>query len=106
MFDTNELNDKLVSELREIARNLGIAEADELRKASLIERIVEQEQLIEAARMQQDTVNSNYAAVDPSTATAPVGEKARKRTRVVKGAAKPPRVEVPLDDANLFDIAD
>jgi len=53
MFDTNELNDKLVSELREIARNLGIAEADELRKASLIERIVEQEQLIEAARMQQ-----------------------------------------------------
>ena len=34
MFDTNELNDKLVSELREIAKNLGIAEADELRKAN------------------------------------------------------------------------
>ncbi|MES2107507.1 MAG: transcription termination factor Rho [Bacteroidota bacterium] len=106
MFDTNELNDKLVSELREIAKNLGIAEADELRKASLIERIVEQEQLIEAARMQQDTVNSNYAAVEPSAVTASAGDKARKRTRVVKGAPKPPRVEVPLDDANLFDIAD
>ncbi|MDO3642757.1 MAG: transcription termination factor Rho [Mucilaginibacter sp.] len=105
MFDTNELNDKLVSELREIARNLGVAEADELRKASLIERIVEQEQLIEAARMQQDIVNSNYAAVEPSVA-APAGEKARKRTRVVKGAAKPPRVEVPLDDASLFDMPD
>ena len=60
MFDTNELNDKLVSELRDIARNLGIAEAEELRKAQLIERIVEQEQLIEAARMQQTTVNTIY----------------------------------------------
>ena len=50
MFNTNELNDKLVSELREIARNLGIAEADDLRKAQLIDKIVEQEQLIEAAR--------------------------------------------------------
>src|SRR3569833_1387991 len=106
MIDTYELNDKLVSELREIARNLGIAEADELRKASLIERIVEQEQLIEAARMQQDIVNSNYAAVEPSSAAAPAGEKARKRTRVVKGAPKPPRVEVPLDDTNLFDMPD
>ncbi len=54
MFDTNELNDKLVSELRPaIAKNLGIAEADDLRKASLINKIVEQEQLIEAARTQQ-----------------------------------------------------
>ncbi|XHR96543.1 Rho termination factor N-terminal domain-containing protein [Mucilaginibacter sp. UC70_90] len=36
MSDKIELNDKLVSELREIARNLGIAEADELRKAQLV----------------------------------------------------------------------
>jgi transcription termination factor Rho len=34
MSDTIELNDKLVSELREIAKSLGIAEADELRKAT------------------------------------------------------------------------
>ena len=47
MSDTTELNDKLVSELREIAKNLGIAEADELRKAALVTRIVEQEQLID-----------------------------------------------------------
>ena len=40
MFDTNELNDKLVSELREIAKNLGIAEADELRKAQLITELL------------------------------------------------------------------
>ena len=56
MFDTTELNDKLVSELREIAKSLGIAEADELRKPQLISNIVEQQQLIEAARAQQAAV--------------------------------------------------
>ena len=105
MFDTNELNDKLVSELREIAKNLGIAEADELRKAALITRIVEQEQLIEAARAQADTVASNYAAVLPPPPAAEAGEKTRKRIRVVKNS-NTPRVEVPLDDTNLFDMPD
>ncbi|MDB5017709.1 MAG: hypothetical protein JWQ84_2541 [Mucilaginibacter sp.] len=103
MFDTNELNDKLVSELRDIARNLGIAEADDLRKAQLITRIVEQEQLIEAARAQQQAVNSNYAVVEKTPAE-PV-EKVRKRIRVVKNSNEP-RVEVPLDDTNLFDMPD
>ena len=105
MFNTNELNDKLVSELREIARNLGIAEADELRKAALVTKIVEQEQLIEAARVQQDTVNSNYAAVEPPPPAAEAGEKTRKRIRVIKNS-NTPRVEVPLDDTNLFDMPD
>ncbi|ASU33792.1 transcription termination factor Rho [Mucilaginibacter xinganensis] len=104
MFDTTELNDKLVSELREIAKNLGIAEADELRKAALVTKIVEQEQLIEAARTQQDTVNSNYTAVEPPPAPE-AGEKTRKRIRVIKNS-NTPRVEVPLDDTNLFDIQD
>jgi transcription termination factor Rho len=103
MFDTTELNDKLVSELREIARNLGIAEADDLRKAQLIGRIVEQEKLIEAARLQQTTVNTIYTAKDavPVETT----EKSRKRTRVIKNSNEP-RIEVPLDDTNLFDIPD
>jgi len=103
MFDKNELNDKLVSELRDIARMLGIAEAEELRKAQLIERIVEQEQLIEAARAQQTTVNTIYT---PKGAE-PVekAEKKSKRARVIKNS-KEPRVEVPLDDTNLFDEPD
>jgi len=104
MFNTNELNDKLVSELREIARNLGIAESDELRKAQLITRIVEQEQLIEAARAQQQTTDNNYAAVTEKTEAEPV-DKTRKRTRTIKSTTKP-RVEVPLDDTNLFDMPD
>ena len=103
MFDTNELNDKLVSELREIAKNLGITEADDLRKVSLISKIVEQEQLIEAARTQQKTVNTIYTPKDAAPAEAT--EKVRKRIRTIKNSNEP-RIEVPLDDTNLFDIQD
>jgi transcription termination factor Rho len=105
MSDTIELNDKLVSELREIAKSLGIAEADELRKAQLITSIVQQKQLIEAARNQQDTVESNYSEKPAAVAVADNTEKIRKRTRTVK-TKEQPRVEVPLDDTNLFDQQD
>src|ERR1700761_7818491 len=97
-----ELNDKLVSELREIAKSLGIAEADELRKAQLITAIVEQQNLIEAARAQQNATASNYAPIGSEPASEG-SEKGRKRIRTTKPANKQPRVEVPLDDANLFD---
>jgi transcription termination factor Rho len=110
MSDTIELNDKLVSELREIAKSLGIAEADDLRKAQLVTAIVEQQNLIEAARAQQSTVASNYAPKQDET-TAPPPDKAdkadknRKRVRTIKNSNEP-RVEVPLDDTNLFDMQD
>src|SRR5580658_376673 len=103
MSDTTELNDKLVSELREIAKSLGIAEADELRKPQLITSIVEQQQLIEAARAQQAAVENNYSEKTAVTAVAP--DKTRKRIRVVKPSNQP-RVDVPLDDTNLFDVQD
>jgi transcription termination factor Rho len=108
MSDKIELNDKLVSELREIARNLGIAEADELRKAQLVARIIEQQQLIEAARAQQNLVESNYTPTPaPGEEPAEIAEKPRKRTRVIKTKdSSKPRVEVPLDDTNLFDAQD
>jgi len=104
MSDTTELNDKLVSELREIAKSLGIAEADELRKPQLISNIIEQRQLIEAARAQQSAVESNYTENPTPVAAAPV-DKVRKRIRVVKPSNQP-RVDVPLDDTNLFDLQD
>jgi transcription termination factor Rho len=101
---TTELNDKLVSELREMARTLGIAEADELRKAQLITRIVEQQQLIEAARAQQSTLASNYAEINAAPAAEEGDDKPRKRTRVIKQkSSTAPRIEVPLDDTNMFE---
>jgi transcription termination factor Rho len=108
MSDNIELNDKLVSELREIAKSLGIAEADDLRKAQLITAIVEQQKLIEAARVQQNTVASNYSEISSNTEApaAETGEKSRKRIRTIKTKSTEPRVEVPLDDTNLFDMPD
>ncbi|MGZ3749950.1 MAG: transcription termination factor Rho [Mucilaginibacter sp.] len=107
MSDTTELNDKLVSELREMAKSLGIAEAEELRKPQLISRIVEQNQLIEAARAQQSAVENNYSEIKaPAPAAAPEnGERTRKRIRTIKNSNEP-RIEVPLDDTNLFDLQD
>ena len=107
MSDTIELNDKLVSELREIAKGLGIAEADELRKAQLITTITEQQQLIEVARNQQSVVESNYAPksapAETEAAAVADGDKTRKRTRVTKSSKNEPRVEVPLRDTNSFE---
>jgi transcription termination factor Rho len=105
MSDTTELNDKLVSELREMAKSLGIAEAEELRKPQLISRIVEQQQLIEAARLQQAAMNDNYSEIKSAATEAEPAEKNRKRIRTTKSKSSP-RVEVPLDDTNLFDVPD
>ncbi|MFD0792270.1 transcription termination factor Rho [Mucilaginibacter litoreus] len=104
MSETTELNDKLVSELREIAKSLGIAEADDYRKAQLITAIVEQQNLIETARNQQQITNNNYTEKTAAPAAAESTDKPRKRTRTIK--SKEPRVEVPLDDTNLFDQPD
>lgn len=113
MSDKIELNDKLVSELREIAKSLGIAEADELRKAQLITRIKEQQQLIEVAKAQQSIVEQNYAektqpAATPQADAADADDKPRKRTRSVKTATPQParKPQVPLNDTNLFDAAE
>lgn len=104
MSDTTELNDKLVSELREIAKSLGIPDADSLRKPELISNIVQMQQLIDAARAQQAIVEDNYTPVGDKK---DAGEKKqRTRIRTAGGSTKvsKPRVEVPLDDTNLFDV--
>lgn len=107
MPDTLELNDKLVSELRQMAKDLGITEADELRKAQLITRIVEQENLIEAARAQQSTLSENYdnVAAEPTDTAAnnDTDEKPRKRARTVKGKTTPAKAAAAEEaGADLF----
>ncbi|QJD97509.1 transcription termination factor Rho [Mucilaginibacter robiniae] len=107
MPETLELNDKLVSELRQIAKDLGVAEADELRKPQLIVRIKEQEQLIETARSQQSALDQNYATNDTPTdiAEAPAdnAEKPRKRTRTLKTKTPAqPQAEAEEAGSDLF----
>ncbi|RXF71082.1 transcription termination factor Rho [Arcticibacter tournemirensis] len=77
-MEITELNDKLVSELREIAKSFGIEGADTLRKAELINKIKEQQSLIEAARQSEPV-----AEVEPATE-----EKPKKRARTIKTKAE------------------
>ena len=73
-MDINELNSKLVSELREIAKLIGIADAEKLRKHELIEKIVktgEDNEVNSGDKSEEET--------DDSASHAP-----RKRTRSVK----------------------
>jgi len=57
-MNINELNAKLVSELREIARLIGIPDADKLRKQELVSKIVEtgEEEARNAAKAEEAAV--------------------------------------------------
>ncbi|WP_448697334.1 transcription termination factor Rho [Mucilaginibacter sp. AW1-3] len=104
MSNTTELNDKLVSELRSLAKSFGVPDADSLRKPDLIAKISEQQSLIEAARLQQQTVTNDYTEHNPVTAatTEDAGDKPRKRVRTLKSKIEQQRTEVHVDDTNLF----
>jgi transcription termination factor Rho len=93
MFNTIELNDKLVSELREMAKSFGVENTDTLRKADLVAKIKEQQDLIEAAR------NSGATNED-----AVAEEKPKKRARTVKTTIAEEKITpTPKSDVSLFD---
>lgn len=71
MFNKTELNEKLTAELREIAKTQGILNADELRKAELVEIIAQ--------------ITEQQAEAEPAPKAAPV--KATK-TKVAKAPVK------------------
>ena len=95
MVEIKELNDKLVSELRAIAKSFGVTDADGLRKQELINKIMEQQALIESARSTTE---------EASAEEVPAEEKPKKRTRTIKKAEKPVAAEVPAEEATLFDL--
>ena len=79
MLDSNKLNDKLVSELREIAQTLGVEDTDTLRKQDLITRILEN---TETPLVSDKSVNeANESEVNEA------GDKPRKRLRTSKSGS-------------------
>ncbi|HEY1025971.1 MAG TPA: transcription termination factor Rho [Sphingobacteriaceae bacterium] len=95
MLDITELNDKLVSELREIAKSYGVEDSESLRKQDLIRKITEQQELISSAK----------STDEPGAQDEEPTEKPRKRARTTKGKAPAQKKEeVPLDDVTLFDL--
>lgn len=99
MFNKTELNEKLTAELRELAKSQGILNADDLRKAELVEVIHQiSEQQPEAApaidvpdtAISEDTVKENPAkTAKPKAPKINTAEKPlRKRTRIPKDEAE------------------
>ena len=97
MLDSNKLNEKLVSELREIAQNLGVADTDSLRKQDLIHKIIENSANPPIAQevMTDDSEVEGNGAED----------KPRKRLRSVKSKNETKQhKEVHLDNTRTFDF--
>ncbi len=101
MSDITELNDKLVSELRDIAKSFGVENTDELRKADLVAKITEQQALIEAAKNGLDA-----ALTEDNEADSDLKPKKRIRTLKAPALVEKKRSDVPLDDVKQFDLPD
>lgn len=97
MLDSNKLHDKLVSELREIAQTLGVADTDTLRKPDLIKKIIENS--ANPANAEEVTSERNTAENSMSDS------KPRKRLRSIKTKNEPKQhQEVHLDNTRTFDF--
>jgi len=81
MFNKTELNEKLTAELREIAKSKGILNAEELRKAELVEILAQIEE-------QEEVVTAPEPAARPKTARA-------RTTTESKGEAEATSTEKP-----------
>ena len=103
MFNKTELNEKLTAELREIAKTQGILNADELRKAELVEiisQITEQQVTTEPSTEQVATKTPTKV----KAAKEGTGEKSsRKRTRITAPKETESNVTKPFNRASLFD---
>jgi transcription termination factor Rho len=86
MLEINKLNDMLVSELREVANSLGVADTDTLRKQELIDQILEQQQ----------------NGVTPIIPTETVVEDLKLRKRIRTPKSDLDRMKVPSDADKLF----
>jgi transcription termination factor Rho len=83
MFSKTELNDKLTTELRELAKSYGIEGADSLRKIDLVEVLLHQQEIINAAKSGADP----YSETETVAATRAPKTKAAKAPKVAAAAA-------------------
>jgi transcription termination factor Rho len=104
MFNKTELNEKLTAELREIAKSQGILNADELRKAELVEiiaQITDQDGPIEVTD-QTETVAFAKPLKLKATKEATPEKSTRKRIRIPKEEEEKNTIK-PFTRASLFD---
>lgn len=80
MYDIVELNSKLVGELREIAKELGVPKVEKQLKQDLIYKILDQQALIP---------QSPAKAAEPKAEKPPRGSVSGRRSRLPKGKTEP-----------------
>ncbi|MES2447524.1 MAG: transcription termination factor Rho [Bacteroidota bacterium] len=98
MFNKTELTEKLTAELRELAKNEGISNADDLRKTDLIEQILQQ-QTGKNDVAEPKSVAAAKPKVVKETTDKPL---AKKRARISKDD-KPQPAQAERDRVTLFD---
>lgn len=98
MLDSNKLNDKLVSELREIAQTLGVQDTDTLRKQDLISKIIESSKEPAADAETETVITESAEALDSNA-------RPRKRLRSTKPSSDSKQhKEVPLNNTKTFEF--
>ncbi|RBQ02983.1 transcription termination factor Rho [Pedobacter miscanthi] len=86
MFSKTELNDKLTTELRELAKSYGIEGADSLRKIDLVEVLLHQQEIINAAKAAS---SDPYSEIEPiAAAPAPKTKRAPKVAAAAAAASE------------------
>jgi len=105
MFNKTELTEKLTAELRELAKNEGVTNADELRKTDLIEQILQQQSNKATPIETPAEATTVIKAAKPKMVKEATGDKpmAKKRARISKDdkPAQPKKPE--LERVTLFD---
>ncbi len=85
MYDILELNDKLVNELKEIARLMSIPNYDELRKQELIYKILDQQALNpQASNSIKESLVSKFAPAEKVEVKEPAPKQASKKAEKVE----------------------
>ena len=99
MYDSIELNDKLVSELRQIAQEMNVPDFDELRKQDLIVKILEKDSQKSASGKSEaaNTLKSGVEKIKIGT---------RKSAVVSKSAIAKKVMEAKYEATDLADAAD
>lgn len=98
MFNKTELNEKLTAELREIAKAQGILNADELRKAELVEIIAQITEQLQAAEPAAPAKATKTKSVKENATEKP----ARKRIRIAPKEDEEGKSAIP-NRTSLFD---
>lgn len=106
MFNKTELTEKLTAELRELAKNEGIQNAEDLRKTDLIEQILQQQanKTAESAPTPIKEAKPKVVKEKESKVEASAEKPARKRTRIAaKGDDNTPTAQPEREAITLFD---